>query len=126
MDDDIELLKKLEGVRRDLLIYISKVAKYYYYTFSVTKLLGDELYFEDEDLSPILKNNLSKLDRYMKSNNYLLLNDSQVSQIIPDIQTECTEMGQARVFDLLFTDLYSSGPYWERKFDRYNPPSPSS
>lgn len=111
LDNDFELLKKLNGTRKDILIYISKISNFYYYTFSTTKLVGNMLRFEYEDLSPVFKEELSELNCYMESQNYSLLSTEQISKVIPDIETECVEMGHARVFDLLFTDLYSNAPY---------------
>lgn len=113
MDDDIELLKSLGGVRKDILIYISKIANYYYYTFSVTSLNNGKWNFEYEDLSYLIKENLQIFNASMQDYNYIQLNTEQIKQIIPDIEMECVEMGKAKVFDLLFTDLYSHAPYNE-------------
>ena len=113
MDDDVELLKKLGGVRKDIFIYISKISKYYCYTFSVTRLVEKSLDFKYQDLTHTIKMELSELNDFMKSQGYSLLNAREISQVIPDIETELTEMGKAKVFDLLFTDLYSHAPYEE-------------
>lgn len=113
LDDDVKLLNKLGGVRKDIFIYISKISKYYYYTFSITKLVEEKLHFEYEDLYHMAKNELCKFNTFMESQGFSLLDKKEIDQVIPDIETELTEKGQVKIFDLIFTDLYSHSPYGE-------------
>lgn len=108
LDDDIELINVLKGVRNDLRIFISILEPYYYMFIEETKYLEhDRLWLfnkidiYDKEIE-ILKN---KLDTYFTKKKYIKLLDSDVKILVPNIQTEYKDLGTVNVFDCLFTDL---------------------
>lgn len=108
LDDDIILIKELNGVRMDLRIFISAVAPYYYMFTEETKYDESDNKWQfitvektDEKTEELVK----KIDCCMKKRNYEKLTPTIVKTTVPGIETELKESGQATVFDCLFTDM---------------------
>ena len=63
MDDDIELIKFLNGIRYDLWIFVSILAKYYYITAEETKYFEEDKWIfnnisiEDDKIKKIINKN---------------------------------------------------------------------
>lgn len=110
LDDDKMLIKKLNGARKDLRIFISVLEPYYYMFIEKTS------YFESEDkwefrTEEANTNECKELKEEMKSylckNGYIGLSHSDVLIPVPEVETTYKEAGKVIVFDCLFTDLVS-------------------
>lgn len=107
-DNDKELLKKLNGVRNDLRLFISILEPYYYMFIDRT------MYFESENkweftivksYNKEYKELMRKIDFFMVENGYMKLFDDDVLSLVPNVETVYKEVNTVNVFDCLFTDL---------------------
>lgn len=108
LDDDIILMKKLNGVRMDLRIFISAIAPYYYMFTEETKYEEANnkwQFITIENLDKKTEELMKKLDFYINKRNYEKLTSAIAKTIVPGIETEIKELGKATVFDCLFTDM---------------------
>lgn len=116
LDDDIELIKFLGGKQRELYIFISILAKYYYFSFGETYYDESKVLPEDflsgwefcDDLNPNSKEEedlLLKLDFLMKSMGYKIMSNELANFHLDDIETEFNEFGKVNIFDCIFTDF---------------------
>lgn len=106
LDDDIELIKFLNGIRYDLWIFVSILAKYYYITAEETKYFEEDKWIfnnisiEDDKIKKLL----TKIDSYFFNKGYLKLSDEEIKIPVPFIETELKDYDNVTVFDCLFTD----------------------
>ena len=110
LDDDITLIQSLNGHRRDLLVFISNLEKYYCYDILNT-------YYDNNTAQWSFKSGLrndkkdilikKKIDNILQAYGYSFLEKSDVLQIIPDVETEYKDKGMVTVFDCLFSQLCS-------------------
>lgn len=110
LDDDKELMKELNGVRKDLRIFISVLEPYYFMFVEETKYIEkkDKWTFNTMKTYSIeIENLLEKISSYLSEKGYVELSDDDVKMIVPGIQTDLKEFNKAQVFDCLFTDLVS-------------------
>ncbi|MBS7529977.1 hypothetical protein IC619_005625 [Hazenella sp. IB182353] len=109
-DDDIQLIKKLNGVRYDLMLFISILEKYYHFFFVETTF--DERkkdtwsfrrFFECPDHIVSL---VDVMNTKLKKDGYCELSYKDVNEVVDDVETELLNRGEVKVFSCLFTDLY--------------------
>jgi hypothetical protein len=108
LDDDIELIKELDGRRTDLRIFISALGPYYYYFVENTTFDSLSLKWEFTTIpaqSKKLREDLEKLRIYLEGLGYSALSTKEVKEVVANIETECRYRGEAIVFDCLFTDM---------------------
>lgn len=110
LDDDKELIKVLNGVRKDLRIFVSVLEPYYFLFVEETEYIETK----DKWIFKTIKNNsteveklLKKISGYLVEKGYSELSEHEVKIFVPNIQTELKEFNKAQVFDCLFTDLVS-------------------
>ena len=108
LDDDIELITILNNERLDLFIFISILEKYYYIQFNKTKYKprDDEWTFEVLRECPSY---FRKKSRELKNKIFLAgyteLNEKDVREKVDYVETELKNIGEATIFNCLFTDI---------------------
>jgi hypothetical protein len=114
LDDDIEFIKSLGGVRRDIYIYVSKLLEFYTYTVreTIVKKNAQGEYdwsFNIIDVPEEHKNIEISFQAFMalKKLNYLDIDFCRT--VLSDLSTPYSELGETTIFNLLFSSLYS---YW--------------
>jgi hypothetical protein len=108
LDDDIELLTVLNGIRIDLEIYISLLEKYYYtYIIETNKFNHhNELSFKIEDENNVVEiESLNLLRNELFSLGYNKLSKNVAHKIVPNIETELLYDGEVKIFNCLFSDM---------------------
>ena len=108
LDDNIELMSALNNERLDLFIFISVLEKYYYIQINKTeyKQKNNKWIFEVLKKYPEnLKKEMLELKKGLFLEGYIELDDDIVRGEVPHIETELKNMGDARIFDCLFTDI---------------------
>jgi len=110
LDDDKGLIKALGGVRNDLRVFISVLEPYYYLFVEETKYVenNDQWLFRTiklpaQEAVKIIK----EVEDCLLLKGYQRLLDDDVETVVPDIETELSELTKATVFDCLFTDVVS-------------------
>lgn len=109
LDDDTDLIDRLNGKRHDLLLYISYITNYYCYYIRETnysKVSGEwsfkKIRMEDkQEVSSLI----NKLNVYLTQMGYELLPYEILSHKLPDIDLDLVSLGEATVFHCLFTDM---------------------
>ena len=112
LDDDIELMKVLNGLRYDLRIFVSILDKYYYMFIHETKydesenrwnfdIKNMDKRYTDKDIDMMIE----RIDEAMKERGYTRLYGNDVTETVSGIAVMYKEMEDVIVFDLLFTDL---------------------
>lgn len=118
LDDDINLIKSLDGIKYELIFVLSYLNNYFYYYILETRFnfylkkwsFRDK--FNDRD-SIQIENQFFQLDEMRKFNNFLSENkyyfipDNFVNLIIEDIETELCDFGETKIYNALFSDLIS-------------------
>lgn len=108
LDDDIELIRSLNGVRNDLRIFISILEPYYYLFIEEMKYVEEKeawLFNKIEARDEKVKIMLKEINEYFSKNGYIRLSYHDVKRSVPNIETELKEFNKVIVFDCLFTDL---------------------
>ncbi|MRN52328.1 hypothetical protein [Paenibacillus monticola] len=109
LDDDIDLMRSLNGVREDLLLYISYISNYYCYYIRETTYSEDidQWSFKKIGLSekPEIADLINKLNAYLEQMNYRMLSNDILSHKVPDVDLELIPYGEVTIFHCLFTDL---------------------
>lgn len=108
MDDDIELLKSLGGYRKDLLIYVSCIAKvcYCYYEITEYDALSNKLMFSEEYKLDLTSNQgIRELLFLFQKMGYSLLDTTTAKKIVSGVTTECKD--EPTVFDCCFEDVWA-------------------
>ena len=112
LDDDIILISELGGRRVDLYLFISSIGEYYYYFLKETiynletnKWSFSTFLCKDDKVNRSIK----QLKKFLVSNKYKEISSNIINYTINDVETEFKSIGQATIFDCLFTDLIS--PY---------------
>ncbi|WP_028778563.1 hypothetical protein [Shimazuella kribbensis] len=105
LDDDVELMSKLGGLRRDIYQFTSILGKYCYFFIQETSIdkISGEWSFRNIDL----KNgpDVRRLMGILELEGYKSLSDKIADRMIDNVETELKSSGEAKVFHLLFTDL---------------------
>lgn len=112
LDDDVELMSALNGTRYDLRVFISVLHPYYFLFIEETRYIEalDKWLFNSKSVSSIEGNRLSKeICSYLSQRGYFEITNIIAKEIVPDVQTELKDVGQATVFDCLFTDIMDVG-----------------
>ena len=105
MDDDIELLKMLNYNKKELIIFISLIDKYYYIMCVNTRFKNNEYYFSIVENIPenfIVRESLNKLFDKL---NYKEITNETAKIILPDLSTELKNFSEVTIFDCLFNDM---------------------
>lgn len=108
LDDDVNLLRKLNGLRKDMVIYISSFSKYFFIMFQVTMIENDKYMFgqyylpKRED-----KTVFNTVESYFLKFEYERIPVDIAKTKIPNVSTEFKKIGEATIFDCLFNDITS-------------------
>lgn len=105
MDDDIELLKRLNYNKKELIIFISLIGKYCYIMYLNTIFKNCEYYFsiiENTQEHFVIRESLNKLFDEL---NYQEITNETAKIILPDLSTELKNFGEVTIFDCLFNDI---------------------
>jgi hypothetical protein len=112
LDNDYKLLHKLGDERNDIEIFVSKLGNFYTYGCYKTKFMpnndgekGDLDFFRTK-IPNEFKDVELKMRKYLYTKNLEYLSPIDVCDIIPDISTQYTEIGETTIFNLLFISLY--------------------
>lgn len=117
LDDDVELQKTLNGVRQDLRIYISVLDKYYFLN------VEEWVYREKEDImnqwelhniqciDEEFNKCIAEFEKKIQEYGYKKIMWDEASVLIDDVELKYIEVGNARVFECLFTQI--DGVSWE-------------
>jgi hypothetical protein len=107
LDDDIKLIQVLGGLRNDLRIFISILEPFYFMFLETTQydVNIQEWKFESNYLNR--DNDIVSSYRNYLNQGYELLEYKKVTTVVNDIATELKNIGEATVFDCMFTDLVS-------------------
>jgi len=107
LDDDTELLEALNGKRLDFEIYISILDKYYYtFILETTKQQSDgELKFSVIYDDKTLKEEISNFEQNLTALCYHRLTHTLAHKDVPNINLECLDEDEVKIFHCLFTDL---------------------
>lgn len=110
LDDDKELIKALNGARKDLRVFVSVLEPYYFLFVEKTEYIETK----NKWIFNTIKNNstedeslLEKIRGYLVGKGYSELSEREVKTIVPNIQTDLKDFNEVQVFDCLFTDLVS-------------------
>jgi hypothetical protein len=121
MDNDVELIKSLGGVKREFFIYVSKIFNCYTYFCLETRIKPDGAggykwrfsYVNPPESDGEIE---SEMRKFFESKDMFFVGRELGNEIVPDVSTELTEMNKTTVFDLLFSSLYG---YREENIDKW-------
>jgi hypothetical protein len=121
MDNDIEFIKSLGGVRREIYIYVSKILNCYTYFCLETKIQPDgnggyKWRFSYIDAPECDAEIELKMRNFFNKKDMFFIEREKCAEIVPGISTELTEMNKTTVFNLLFSNLYN---YREESTDKW-------
>lgn len=108
LDDDKVLIKKLNGERNDLRIFISVLEPCYYMFEEKTTYYESEDWWEfrtEESNTDEVRKLKEEIKTYLWEYGYIELSHGDVIMPVPKVETSYKEIGQVNVFDCLFTDL---------------------
>lgn len=108
LDDDRILIKKLNGKRNDLRIFISVLEPCYYMFEEKTSYCESEDQWKfrtEESDTDGIRELKEAMKTFLRKSGYAELSHSDVLIPVFGIETLYKEAGQATVFDCLFTDL---------------------
>lgn len=108
LDDDKVLIKKLNGERNDLRIFISVLAPCYYMFEEKTTYCESEDWWKfrtEESNTDEVRKLKEEIKTYLWEYGYIELSHGDVLMPVPKVETSYKEIGQVNVFDCLFTDL---------------------
>lgn len=111
LDDDIDLMKALNGRRFNLEIFISRISPYYYLYTSEENLednrwdfkVHSETYIIDEEF-------LKRLDMEMQKIHMVKISRELVHKEVPFVETELLPYGEqyVTIFNCLFSDMITT------------------
>lgn len=110
LDDDVALIHSLNGRRIDLELYFSLLGNYCYY-YIIETVGGVDTFtwkfsiLKDEQLPLQERKLIALLCSKMVSLGYKLINDELAHKLVPEVETELTNSGDATLFNCLFTDM---------------------
>ncbi|MDR2091590.1 MAG: hypothetical protein LBP62_08105 [Clostridiales bacterium] len=112
LDNDIEFIKSIGGIRRDIYIYVSKLLDCYFYVTRETSVKKNdngeyEWSVNNIEIPQDHKKIEIKLQSFMEEKMLICLEEDFCKTILPDISTPYTGMGETTIFNLLFSSLYS-------------------
>lgn len=108
LDDDKVLIKKLNGERNDLRIFISVLEPCYYMFEEKTTYYESEDWWEfrtEESNTDEVRKLKEEIKTYLQEYGYIELSHGDVIMPVSKVETSYKEIGQVNVFDCLFTDL---------------------
>lgn len=111
LDDDIELMKALNGRRLNLEIFISRISQYYYiYTSEeIYKINGDKTwtFHSYSEKYAVEETCLRQLQKSMEEKGMIKLSKKMVHVDVPFIETELLPRKQhdLEIFNCLFSDM---------------------
>lgn len=108
LDDDVELIGVLGGLKRELRIYFSTLDNFYYYYIRETQydISMDHWIFRNIfEIPSLLSKEVKCLNDFLESKCYYKVTDEQAQTVIPNIETEYFRGGTVRIFDCLFTQI---------------------
>lgn len=118
LDDDINLIKNLDGIKYELIFVLSYLDNYCYYYILETKFdfcfkkwsFRDK--FNNRDFIEIenqffQSDEIRKINNFLSENNYSFISDDFINLIIKDIETELCDFGETKIYNALFSDLLS-------------------
>lgn len=108
LDDDLQLIKALGGKRTDLRLFVSILAKYYYFFIEETSY--DEKFnrwsFDSvNQITTQIAENINCLRERMNLEGYIELSTEVINTPVKGIETELVPKNKVKVFHCLFTDL---------------------
>jgi hypothetical protein len=114
LDDDIEFIKSLGGIRKDIYIYVSKLLDCYFYITRETNVKkndkGEYEWCVDNISIPNEHKKIEiKFQSFMETKKLFRLENDFCKTILTDISTPYSGLGETTIFNLLFSSLYS---YW--------------
>ena len=109
LDNDDLLLEQLNGIRKDLYLWISIIGKYYYYTIEKMIKRDGKYYFcydvlHDEDEVTMVH----RLEQFFTQKDYVKLPEDAANYLLEDIETELSPRSETTVFKCLFNDLFTN------------------
>lgn len=106
LDDDTALMEALGGTRRDLWVYVSRLAPYYTLRAEETRLSkGGEWQFRGIDVEDTaVRERIQRLRVFLSAHRLTELSEEETKIPVPLVETELRNRGEATVFDCLFTD----------------------
>lgn len=108
LDDDLQLIKTLGGKRTDLRLFVSILAKYYYFFAEETSYdeKSQKWSFDSvNNISTQITENINCLREKMKLEGYNELSKDVINTPVKGIETEFVQDNKVKVFHCLFTDL---------------------
>lgn len=118
LDDDINLIKSLDGIKYELIFVLSCLDNYCYYyivenrfNFYLKKWNFRDK-FKNRDFVEIenqflQSDEIRKFNNFLSENNYYFISDNFINLIIEDIETELCDFGETKIYSALFSDLLS-------------------
>lgn len=118
LDDDINLIKNLDGIKYELIFVLSYLDNYCYYyivenrfNFYLKKWNFRDK-FKNRDFVEIenqflQSDEIRKFNNFLSENNYYFISDNFINLIIEDIETELCDFGETKIYSALFSDLLS-------------------
>ncbi len=110
LDNDRLLLKSMGGKRTDVCLYVSKLMNIFTME-CVETVLNIRNHYEEWTFRKIpfvgsSKNIFDLLHDFLSKNGLEFINLSVLNQVVPNIETKFTSIGNATIFDLLFTPFH--------------------
>lgn len=110
LDNDIELQEQLGGEKKELHIFFSNLAQYYYFYFLSTKykkLEGDWIIKKTYSCPNDFKSEMEDLILFLESEQYELVTENNAKYIVHNVATNLLESGRANIFHCMFSDLFT-------------------
>ncbi|MGE8205302.1 hypothetical protein ACQKP0_12115 [Heyndrickxia sp. NPDC080065] len=106
LDDDIILIKRLGGTRKDLRVFVSLLDKFYtlFYDYSFINEINNNWTFKREYIESSIVQSF-EFYKEMEMLGYTFIEDQILNKKIVDVETEVIEKGEVKLFNLLFTDM---------------------
>ena len=111
LDDDIELMRKLNGKRLNLEIFISRISNYYYMYTSKDMFCNNNdkkwKFYSYDETYVLEKKYIDYFDKEMKKMGMIKLNREMVHIKVPFIETELLPIPNhdVEIFNCLFSDM---------------------
>ena len=106
LDDDVELMKKLNGKRKDLKIFISLLGNYYtlFYNFTFFNEMQNRWDFKIEKIITD-DEKVELIHQKMRAYGFQFLGYPDLDIKFDEIEIECKDKGEVKLFHMLFTEL---------------------
>jgi len=107
LDDDVNLIKELGGIRYDLLVYISTLAPYCFFYIDKTQYTDEGKWFFSvvDNYSDEMKSIVKSATSFFENKGYRIVSADLACKIIPDIESQYKSLGSFSIFNGLFSDL---------------------